>query len=94
MQYIDTGVHREFCMPEIAYTIHYKCSNKAQVHFILFLFLTCGDAKMHSTVMIELAAAMMEWCFFYIIFIENSFLRYCSFSLLDIHSTQFVDGSR
>lgn len=49
---------------------------------------------MHSTVMIELAAAMMEWCFFYIIFIENSFLRYCSFSLLDIHSTQLVDGSR
>lgn len=47
---------------------------------------------MHSTVMIELAAAMMEWCFFYTILTENSFFRYCSFSLLLIHSTQIVDG--
>lgn len=49
---------------------------------------------MHDTVVIELAAAMMELYFFYNILIENSFfLRYCSFSSLDIRFTHLVDGS-
>lgn len=37
MQYIGKDVYRVFCEFEIVYTINYKCSNKAEVHFILFL---------------------------------------------------------
>lgn len=37
VQCIGKDVYKVFCVLEIAYTINYKCSNKAEVHFILFL---------------------------------------------------------
>lgn len=37
MQYMGKDVHKVFCELEIACKINYKCSNKAEVHFILFL---------------------------------------------------------
>lgn len=37
MPYIGKDVYKVFCELETAFTINYKCSNEAEVHFILFL---------------------------------------------------------